>query len=133
MKSRIITHTILKKFLLLSLACFSPSLLFSSTISGYVADAKTGETIIGVNVIVEGTVLGASTDINGFFVLSDIPDGDIILRFSHIAYEEKRQTIELQSRDIFVETVLLVPTILEADAIEVVANRGNIIKKETDI
>ena len=107
MKSRIITHTILKKFLLLSLACLSPSLLFPSTISGYVADAKTGETIIGVNVIVEGTVLGASTDINGFFVLSDIPDGDVILRFSHIAYEEKRQTIELRSRDILVSRLTL--------------------------
>ncbi|SVC27457.1 uncharacterized protein METZ01_LOCUS280311, partial [marine metagenome] len=132
-KSQIINLIIFKRLLLLYFVCLQPSLLFPSTISGYVADAKTGETIIGVNVIVEGTVLGASTDINGFFVLSDVPDGDVILRFSHIAYEEKRQTIELRSRDILVETVLLVPTILEADAIEVVANRGNIIKKETDI
>ena len=132
-KSRIISHTIFKRFLLLYFAYLSPSLLFPSTISGYVADVETGETIIGVNVIVEGTELGASTDINGFFVVTGIPEGNITLRFSHIAYEEKRENVDLGAKNIFLETILLVPTMLEGEAIEVVANRGNIIKTETDI
>lgn len=112
---------------------WAPALLLSATISGYVADAETGETIIGVNVIVEGTDFGGSTDLSGFFVVGGIPSGAVTVRFSHIAYENRVEKLEIGSGDILLETVLLTPATLEADAIEVVANRGNIIKKETDI
>ncbi len=115
------------------LTVWIPSILISATISGYVADAETGETIIGVNVIVEGTELGASTDLNGFFVVGGIPAGEVAIKFSHIAYEERIETMTIGSADRLLETVMLTPTTLEAEAIEVVANRGNIIKKETDI
>ncbi|MEJ2629206.1 MAG: carboxypeptidase-like regulatory domain-containing protein, partial [bacterium] len=37
------------------------------TVSGYVIDKKTEETLIGANVMVVGTTRGAATDRNGFF------------------------------------------------------------------
>ena len=48
-----------------------PAMLLAQkrTVSGYVVDAQTGETIIGVNVVVEGTQRGAATDGNGYFVI----------------------------------------------------------------
>ena len=68
-----------------------PILLFAQkrTVSGYVVDAQTGETVIGVNVVVEGTQKGAATDGNGYFVIPWLEAKPYTLRFMHIAYEKK--------------------------------------------
>lgn len=96
-------------------------------------DKETGETIIGVNIIVEGTDFGTATDMSGFFVVTNLSAGDISLLFTHIAYEYKVQRIEIAGADLFLGRVLMTPTAIEGEAVEVVANRGNIIKAETDI
>jgi len=44
-------------------------------ISGLVTDAETGEPLIGCNVAVAGTTLGASTDLDGAFFVLNIPPG----------------------------------------------------------
>ena len=42
-------------------------------ISGYITDKSTGEPLIGANIIVEGTYLGAAADIDGYyFIINDI-------------------------------------------------------------
>ncbi|CUS92585.1 Domain of unknown function (DUF4480), partial [Candidatus Kryptonium thompsonii] len=38
-------------------------------IAGKVVDMETKEPLIGANVIIEGTLLGASTDLNGNYVI----------------------------------------------------------------
>ena len=38
-------------------------------ISGVIRDAQTGEPLVGVNVVVEGTVLGGTNDEDGLFVI----------------------------------------------------------------
>ena len=53
-------------------------------IKGVVKDAKTGETLIGVNVLIEGTSSGTVTDINGLYSLG-VPSGST-LAFSYIGY-----------------------------------------------
>jgi len=115
------------------LAFFAAAALQAANVSGYVADAETGETIIGVNIIVEGTTMGATTDINGFFLIRRLRPGETTLRFSHIAYEDHRRTIRLDTDDLFLETITLTPTVLQAEAIEVTAHRGAIIQKDMDI
>jgi len=115
------------------LAFLTAAALHAANVSGYVADAETGETIIGVNIIVEGTTMGATTDINGFFVIRRLPPGETTLRFTHIAYEDHRRTIRLDTDDLYLETITLTPTILQAEAIEVTAHRGEIIQKDMDI
>ncbi len=109
------------------------TVLHAANVSGYVADAETGETIIGVNIIVEGTSLGATTDLNGFFVIRRLRPGETTLRFSHIAYEDHRRTIRLDTDDLFLETIALTLAVLEGEAIEVTAHRGEIIQKDMDI
>jgi len=43
--------------------------LMAGDVSGIVVDAKTGESIPGVNVILTGTDRGAATNIDGFFII----------------------------------------------------------------
>ncbi|HEY9166546.1 MAG TPA: TonB-dependent receptor [Candidatus Kryptonia bacterium] len=55
-------------------------------ISGTVTDAATGEKLVGVTVLVEGTTLGSSTDLNGYFVILNLTPGTYRLRASIVGY-----------------------------------------------
>ena len=79
---------ILVALLVLSLA---PAVLFAGVtgkITGRVIDKDTGEPLPGVNVIMEGTMLGAATDINGMFIILNIPVGTYTLKSSYIGYKD---------------------------------------------
>ena len=56
-------------------------------LSGRVTDKTTGDPLIGVNVMVEGTVLGAATDSDGSFFILQLPPGSYNVRFSMIGYQ----------------------------------------------
>jgi TonB-linked SusC/RagA family outer membrane protein len=61
-------------------------------VSGTITDASTNEPLVGVNVIVEGTTLGTSTDIDGKYTL-DVPNQNAVLVFSFIGYNTERVTL----------------------------------------
>lgn len=84
-------------------------------ISGTVSDASTGEPIIGANIVIEGTTLGAVTDANGAFSL-DIPNSNVVLVISFIGYNtEKVQYTGQSAMDI-----KLVPDITKLEEIVVI-------------
>ncbi|MFC1725410.1 TonB-dependent receptor domain-containing protein [candidate division KSB1 bacterium] len=59
----------------------------TGTITGKVIDERSKEPLIGTNVIVMDTNLGASTDINGNFIVKNVPVGTYRLRFSYLGFE----------------------------------------------
>lgn len=59
-------------------------------VTGTIVDSKTGEAIIGANVIVEGTTIGTVTDFDGNFTLEVPQNGNLVI--SSIGYI--RQTIK---------------------------------------
>ncbi len=69
-------------------------------VSGTVTDTQTGETLPGVNIVVQGTTAGTTTDSKGNYTI-DAPT-DAILIYSFVGYKEKkvevqaRQTIDVQ-------------------------------------
>ena len=46
-------------------------------IAGRVTDHDTKEAIIGVNVLIDGTSLGAATDINGYYIINNVTPGSV--------------------------------------------------------
>ncbi len=68
--------------------------LFSQTgkISGHITDAATGEPLLGVNVLVEGTTMGAATNMDGYYVILNVRPGVYSLRASMIGYGTKTVT-----------------------------------------
>jgi len=60
-----------------------------TSIQGIVKDTETGESIIGCNVILQGTTLGALTGMNGEYVIKNIPKGTYNIVFSFISYEKQ--------------------------------------------
>ncbi len=59
-------------------------------ISGRVTDKASGEMLPGVNVILENTVIGASTDADGLYFILQIPPGTYTVRFIMVGYQELR-------------------------------------------
>ncbi|UPZ17139.1 SusC/RagA family TonB-linked outer membrane protein [Flavobacterium humidisoli] len=77
--------TIYKKLLFLFLL-LPFTVLAQSTLSGVVTDHATGQPIPGVNVNVQGSAVGTSTDFDGKFQLPNLKNGDKIL-VSFIGYK----------------------------------------------
>ena len=61
-------------------------------LSGKVTDLTTGEPLIGANVIVVGTSLGAATDVKGEYSISNINSGTYEIKSSYIGYQSITQT-----------------------------------------
>ncbi len=57
-------------------------------LSGRITDAQTGEALIGANVIIEGTYMGAAADVNGYYYINNIPPGDYTVVVSAVGYEK---------------------------------------------
>jgi CarboxypepD_reg-like domain/TonB-dependent Receptor Plug Domain/TonB dependent receptor-like, beta-barrel len=64
----------------------------TSTVSGFVYDKSTGETLIGANVSLfsKGGTTGTSTNNNGYFVISDAPVGKDTISVSYIGYNSSK-------------------------------------------
>ncbi len=60
-------------------------------ITGIVVDSKTGETLIGANVIIEGTLKGSQTDLDGHYSINTVEPGTYNIVVSYISY--LKQTI----------------------------------------
>jgi len=72
--------------ILTSLATFAQN---KATLYGQITDYNTGETLIGVNVFIQGTSLGASSDLDGNYKISNIQPGEYSIALSYIGYEKK--------------------------------------------
>ena len=78
----------MKKYLLLLI--FIPAFIFAGTtgkLTGVINDAQSGETLIGANIILEGTDYGAATNAKGEYVILNIPPGRYDVKISFIGYE----------------------------------------------
>ncbi len=75
-----------------------------NVVSGQVTDARTGESLPGVNIMIEGTMIGTVTDIDGNYSLTvNVPDA--VLSYSFVGYST-RQVIVGDQRTINVELSL---------------------------
>ena len=76
------------KILILFIMFFNSIIQAGTTgkIKGRIIDDKTDEPLIGVNVMLDGTMLGAATDIDGFYIILNIPPGKYNLKVSYIGY-----------------------------------------------
>ena len=85
----------MKTGIFLFLICLYSSEAFPSpdrhgSIQGTVVDSAASQPIRGVNITIEGTRQGTTTNRNGTFVLKNIAAGTYTIKFSHIAYAIKK-------------------------------------------
>ena len=109
--------------------------LFAQTagkISGIITDAQTGEPLIGTNVVVLGTSLGGSTDLEGTFFILNVPPGKYNVQASMLGYEKviMRDVIVNSNRTTNADFKLKVTT-LQQEAVIVEATRPDVEPEKT--
>lgn len=67
-----------------------------STLSGIVTD-ENNEAIIGATVILEGTNLGAVTDVDGKYTIKNVPPKDYTIKVTYVGYKNASEVIDLRS------------------------------------
>ncbi len=93
----------------------------SASVSGYVKDSTTMQTLPGVNVLLDN-VTGISTDLSGYFQL-EIEPGEHKLTFSYIGYTSVYKKVNLKSGDQLILEVMLSPVSVELDMAVITASR----------
>jgi iron complex outermembrane receptor protein len=96
-------------------------------IRGRVIDGHTGAGIAGASVLIQGTLLGAATDANGYFTITNAPAKDrIVLVAKHIGYAEVSITIKPNAENAQnIQIALRQTTLRLADEVIVLAERSN--------
>ena len=89
-------HTLSRSTFIGLCLCLAATFAFAQNgkISGKVSAKKTGETLIGVTVVLDGTGNGAVTDVDGNFIIEDVapsPSG-YSLKLSYIGYNPAQVT-----------------------------------------
>ncbi|WP_223649318.1 TonB-dependent receptor [Hymenobacter psoromatis] len=80
---------------LLVCALVLPLASWAGTIKGRVTDARTGEPLVGAVVFLQGTSYNGQVQLDGTFVLRNVPTGEYELVSQYISYEAKNQHVSL--------------------------------------
>jgi iron complex outermembrane receptor protein len=105
------------------LILFIVSITYSGNIKGVVKDQSTDEPLIGANIIIGGTGMGATTDLDGFFLITNVPDGDYKVEISYIGYTSYKETISVSGDEVNME-ISLEPMVYSGAEITVLADRA---------
>lgn len=114
----------LKRLLFIPVVLFSfAALAQTGSISGAVKDTDSGEVLIGATVIVKGTSKGTIADLEGNFLIKNVPSGNQTIQVSFVGYE----TIEIaaniiDAQDNAVGDISLESSTIGLEAIEIFAS-----------
>jgi outer membrane receptor protein involved in Fe transport len=119
--------------LVLIISLYHLQLLYAGTtgkIAGRIIDKDTKEPLIAINVVVEGALFGAATDVDGYYTILNVPPGTYQLKALAIGYADMivndvRVRIDQTSRIDFE----LTSEVVSGDTVVVVAER-NIVRED---
>ncbi|RMI14500.1 MAG: TonB-dependent receptor [Calditrichaeota bacterium] len=104
----------------------------SGKIIGVVTDKATGEPLPGVNVSLDGTTMGAATDVDGYYVILNVPVGTYTIRASFIGYKEvAKEGIRVSASTTTEINFELEEAAIEGEAVVVTATRPLVEKHVT--
>ena len=108
----------------------------SGSIFGKIVDSMTGEDLIGANLFLEGTTIGAASDLEGNYRITNIPSGIYTLSASMVGYtkltvaeleiksgESKKLDISLTSEAIETEEVVVTARMILNNEASLLKNR----------
>jgi uncharacterized protein YjbK len=73
----------------------------TGAVKGFVYDKENGEPCAFANVSIKGTSFGSATDMNGYFTITRVPDGDYELEITYVSYETITESFTIANGKIF--------------------------------
>lgn len=77
------------------------------TVRGNVYDKESAQPIAFATIQIEGASMGTSSDINGFFSITNVPLGKFQLKVTYLGYNDFTEMIEIKPNEIVYETIYL--------------------------
>jgi len=112
-----------------------PALLLAQNgkLRGRVADKESGDPLLGANVVLDGTTIGASTDLNGDYIVLGVPAGVYAMKVTYIGYQPiVISNVRVSANLTTSQDFKLAPTPIEVEAVQVVADRPLIQRNTTN-
>lgn len=113
----------MKKYIFTLLLIQSLALGNNFKISGIVSDATNNKPLIGANVIIEGSSLGAATDVDGKYIIKNIEQKTFKVRVQYIGYKTFNKKITIAGSNSEKLDIILQPEVLELETYIVTASR----------
>ena len=106
--------------LLLPIALFAQN----GTITGKITDAKTGDALMGANVLIEGTTLGAAATMDGTYEIKNVPPGTFTLKISYMGYTSVTAEVQVTADEKVTANFELEAEIILGAQISILADRA---------
>jgi hypothetical protein len=92
-------------------------------IKGFVYDKASGEPMIFTNVLLQGTKMGAQTDVDGYFTISQIPEGTYTILTTLIGYDTFKSSVTIKNGSIITKKIFLAQKETELEGVEITARK----------
>ena len=108
---------------LLTLVSISLSAQKTTIVRGNVYDKANGQPIPFANVLLRGTPLGATTDVQGFFQIPNVPIGTQTLFVSFVGYDSTSLELKITEGEIVYRSIYISEAATNLDVVEVSGQR----------
>ncbi|MFA8449193.1 MAG: carboxypeptidase-like regulatory domain-containing protein [Bacteroidales bacterium] len=119
MKSNFFTKFIFLFFILITSSVYSQK----GSFRGFVYDSNTTEPIPFVNIFLEGTSYGTSTNYDGFFLIQDLDPGKYTVRITSLGYDTVRFEFKLKANQIFTRKFNIEDRSINLNTVNITADR----------
>lgn len=115
-------------------AVLVPSVLIAAgKIRGRVTDKEGSEGLVGANISIVGTTMGAATDLNGEYIVLNVPAGTYTLRATYVGYSAVQVSNIRVNNDLTTAVDFGLPTeTVTMNAVEIVAERPLVNRNATN-
>lgn len=101
---------------------FGSATFAQGLIRGVIQDNNTDETLIGATIVIRGTTIGVTTNLDGSFLLI-APEGDHVLVISYVGYEDYTTELSVKDGSTYnIGTILMMSSSIGLQEINVFAN-----------
>ena len=94
-----------------------------NSIKGFVYEKSNGEPVMFANVFLQGTTHGSTTDINGYFSITRIPDGSYTIMVTSIGYDTISEYVTVKGNQILHKKFSIEETSIQLEAVSISADK----------
>ena len=114
-------HIFLLVFMMIT--SFSAFAQGDNSVKGFVYEKSNGEPVMFANVFLKGTTMGATTDINGYFSITRIPDGDYMIMVTSVGYDTISENLSLKGSQILNKKYYIQEASIQLAAVSITADK----------
>lgn len=101
-----------------------------TNIYGHIIDSNTGEHLPFINVTIEGTTIGTTSNVDGHYLLHEVPAGDLVVVVSAVGYNTVRYNVTIHKGKPLKLDVETTESQVSLDAVVVSASRNETTRRE---